>query len=158
MWQATNEVITRVPESTQDEMQTAAESCKRAFQDWSQTTILTRQQMMFRLQNLIRENLVMCMLCWVTIRMQNLPFHCSLFHSLTTSILDSLHKKLDGEQHNTEVLIFWMMMFYLSEKFADSLIWILSFRLILQRISPKSKGRPWLMQRGTSWEDFVSVP
>lgn len=116
MWQATNEVITRVPESTQDEMQTAAESCKRAFQDWSQTTILTRQQMMFRLQNLIRENLVICMLCWVTIRMQNLPFNCTLFHSLTTFILDSLHKKLDGEQHNTEVLIFWMMMFYLSEK------------------------------------------
>ena len=57
-WQATNEVVTRVPESTQDEMEAAVASCKRAFDDWSQTTILTRQQMMFKLQNLVRENLV----------------------------------------------------------------------------------------------------
>lgn len=57
-WQATNEVVTRVPESTRDEMEAAVASCKRAFNDWSQTTILTRQQMMFKLQNLIRENLV----------------------------------------------------------------------------------------------------
>lgn len=57
-WQATNEVVTRVPESTQDEMEAAVASCKRAFDDWSQTTILTRQQLMFKLQNLVRENLV----------------------------------------------------------------------------------------------------
>lgn len=51
-------MVTRVPESTQDEMEAAVASCKRAFDDWSQTTILTRQQMMFKLQNLVRENLV----------------------------------------------------------------------------------------------------
>lgn len=57
-FQATNEVVTRVPESTKDEMAAAVASCKRAYTDWSQTTILTRQQMMFKLQNLIRDNLV----------------------------------------------------------------------------------------------------
>lgn len=51
-------MVTRVPESTQDEMEAAVASCKRAFDDWSQTTILTSQQMMFKLQNLVRENLV----------------------------------------------------------------------------------------------------
>lgn len=51
-------MVTRVPESTQDEMEAAVASCKRAFDDWSQTTILTRQQLMFKLQNLVRENLV----------------------------------------------------------------------------------------------------
>lgn len=54
---ATNEVVTRVPEATQDEMEAAVASCKRAFESWSQTTILTRQQIMFKFQNLIRENL-----------------------------------------------------------------------------------------------------
>lgn len=32
-------------------------SCKNAFKDWSQTTVLTRQQMMFKFQQLIKDNL-----------------------------------------------------------------------------------------------------
>lgn len=54
---ATNEVITRVPESTLDEMNAAVASCKTAFKSWRDTTILTRQQCMFKLQNLIKENM-----------------------------------------------------------------------------------------------------
>lgn len=54
---ATNEVITRVPKCTQAEMQRAVASCERAFEQWSTTTILTRQQHMFKLQQLIRENI-----------------------------------------------------------------------------------------------------
>lgn len=54
---ATNEVISRVPESTPDEMQAAVESCKKAFKTWSQTTVLTRQQCMFKFQQLIKNNL-----------------------------------------------------------------------------------------------------
>lgn len=53
---ATNEVITRVPCSTQDEMNLAVSSCKEAFKTWSATSPLTRQQCMFRLQNLIKAN------------------------------------------------------------------------------------------------------
>jgi len=39
-------------------MAAAVASCKKAYADWSKTTILTRQQHMFRLQNLVKQNLV----------------------------------------------------------------------------------------------------
>ncbi|XP_052769421.1 probable methylmalonate-semialdehyde dehydrogenase [acylating], mitochondrial [Mya arenaria] len=54
---ATNEVITRVPQATQAEMQAAVDSCKQTFKKWSQTTVLTRQQCMFRFQDLIKKNM-----------------------------------------------------------------------------------------------------
>uniref|UniRef100_A0A1A9W8R5 Probable methylmalonate-semialdehyde/malonate-semialdehyde dehydrogenase [acylating], mitochondrial n=1 Tax=Glossina brevipalpis TaxID=37001 RepID=A0A1A9W8R5_9MUSC len=54
---ATNEVISRVPKCTQDEMQTALESSKRAFKTWSKTSVLSRQQIMFKFQALIKENM-----------------------------------------------------------------------------------------------------
>ena len=56
--QATNEVISQVPEATNDEMEAAVASCREAFKEWSQTTVLTRQQMMFKLQQLVKTNLV----------------------------------------------------------------------------------------------------
>ena len=55
---ATNEVITQVPKATQEEMEKAVQSCERAFKTWSETTVLTRQQMAFKLQQLIKDNLV----------------------------------------------------------------------------------------------------
>ena len=45
---ATNQVVTKVPHSTRDEMEAAVESAKNAFQSWSKTTPLARQQIMFR--------------------------------------------------------------------------------------------------------------
>lgn len=54
---ATNEVIGRVPESTRPEMEEAVESCKKAFAHWRGTSIVSRQQCMFRLQELIRRNM-----------------------------------------------------------------------------------------------------
>lgn len=54
---ATNEVITRVPKSTNEEMEAAVASAKRAYKTWSQTSILTRQQVMLRFQHLIRQNM-----------------------------------------------------------------------------------------------------
>jgi malonate-semialdehyde dehydrogenase (acetylating)/methylmalonate-semialdehyde dehydrogenase len=54
---ATNEVITRVPKSTEAEMQAAVTSCKTAFSTWSRATVLTRQQIMFKFQNLVKANL-----------------------------------------------------------------------------------------------------
>jgi malonate-semialdehyde dehydrogenase (acetylating)/methylmalonate-semialdehyde dehydrogenase len=53
---ATNNVITRVPEMTDGEMEAAVASAEKAFDSWSQTTVLTRQQIMFRFVQLIREN------------------------------------------------------------------------------------------------------
>lgn len=45
---ATNEVVTKVPQCTQLEMEQAVESAKGAFKSWSTTSPLTRQQIMFR--------------------------------------------------------------------------------------------------------------
>lgn len=46
--EATNEVITRVPKSTPAEMEAAVESCKAAFVPWADTSVMHRQQCMFK--------------------------------------------------------------------------------------------------------------
>ncbi|KAH9400838.1 Methylmalonate-semialdehyde dehydrogenase [acylating] mitochondrial [Tyrophagus putrescentiae] len=53
---ATNEVITRVPKATTEEMEAAVNAAQTAFKTWSRTSILTRQQTMFKLQDLIKKN------------------------------------------------------------------------------------------------------
>ncbi|XP_073656385.1 methylmalonate-semialdehyde/malonate-semialdehyde dehydrogenase [acylating], mitochondrial isoform X2 [Tursiops truncatus] len=55
---ATNEVIGRVPQATKAEMDAAVSSCKRAFPAWADTSILSRQQVLLRYQQLIKENLI----------------------------------------------------------------------------------------------------
>merc|ERR1712032_490740 len=54
---ATNQLVTKVPQSTKQEMERAVESAKSAFSTWSKTTPLARQQIMFKYQQLIKENL-----------------------------------------------------------------------------------------------------
>jgi len=54
---ATNEVVARVPKATEAEMLQAVASAKEAFQTWSQLSILSRQQVMFRYQDVIRKNM-----------------------------------------------------------------------------------------------------
>lgn len=54
---ATNQLVTRVPKATQSEMEAAVESSKAAFKSWSQTSILTRQHVMFKLAQIIRSNM-----------------------------------------------------------------------------------------------------
>lgn len=53
---ATNHLVTRVPQMTDAEMEAAVASAKKAFSSWKNTTILARQQIMFRYVHLIREN------------------------------------------------------------------------------------------------------
>lgn len=53
---ATNNLVTRVPQNTDAELRAAVESASRAFETWSQTSVLHRQQVMFKLVALIREN------------------------------------------------------------------------------------------------------
>ncbi|KRX44205.1 putative methylmalonate-semialdehyde dehydrogenase [acylating], mitochondrial, partial [Trichinella murrelli] len=53
---ATNEVISKVPMTTKSEMERAVESCKKAFKLWSNTSIITRQQKIFNLAQLIRRD------------------------------------------------------------------------------------------------------
>jgi len=54
---ATNEVVTKVPLTTQDEMQAAVDSAKEAYKTWRETSVLTRQQYMLRLQAVLRRDI-----------------------------------------------------------------------------------------------------
>lgn len=54
---ATNNLVTRVPQSTDAELKAAAESAQKAFPAWRATSIMSRQQIIFRLTHLIRENM-----------------------------------------------------------------------------------------------------
>lgn len=56
--QATNEVVYRVPKATREEMTAAVNSCSRAFRSWSETSILARQQIFLRYQQMIKDNIV----------------------------------------------------------------------------------------------------
>lgn len=53
---ATNNLITRVPQSTDEEMRAAVESAQKAFPAWRATSIMHRQQVIFKFVNLIRAN------------------------------------------------------------------------------------------------------
>ena len=54
---ATQNLVTRVPETTTEEMSGAVDSAEKAFKSWKNTSLLSRQQIMFRLATLIRENM-----------------------------------------------------------------------------------------------------
>jgi malonate-semialdehyde dehydrogenase (acetylating)/methylmalonate-semialdehyde dehydrogenase len=54
---AVNEVVTRVPQSTRDELEAAVASARNAFPLWRDTSIMKRQQIMFRLTQLIRDHM-----------------------------------------------------------------------------------------------------
>ena len=53
---ATNNLVTRVPQSTDQELHAAVESAKKAFPAWRATSLLRRQQIMFKFVALIREH------------------------------------------------------------------------------------------------------
>ncbi|KAF1969019.1 Methylmalonate-semialdehyde dehydrogenase [Bimuria novae-zelandiae CBS 107.79] len=53
---ATNNLVTRVPQSTDAELVAAVDSAEKAFKSWSATSLLARQQIMFKYVHLIREN------------------------------------------------------------------------------------------------------
>ncbi|CAG8478051.1 9702_t:CDS:2, partial [Racocetra fulgida] len=53
---ATNELVTLVPETTPEELKTAADTAAEAFKTWRKTSILSRQRILLDLQLLIREH------------------------------------------------------------------------------------------------------
>ncbi|KAK1238528.1 hypothetical protein MKX07_006674 [Trichoderma sp. CBMAI-0711] len=53
---ATNNLVTRVPLMTTEELQDAIDSAQKAFSSWSRVSIIARQQIMFRYVALIKEN------------------------------------------------------------------------------------------------------
>lgn len=53
---ATNNLVTRVPQSTDAELQAAVKSAEKAFPAWRATSIMAKQQIMFKFVSLIRAN------------------------------------------------------------------------------------------------------
>lgn len=53
---ATNNLVTRVPQSTEAELKAAVDSAEKAFQTWKLTSVLARQQIMFKYVALVREH------------------------------------------------------------------------------------------------------
>ncbi|KAI9755936.1 MAG: Methylthioribulose-1-phosphate dehydratase [Chaenotheca gracillima] len=53
---ATNNLVTRVPQSTDEELKAAVDSAEKAFPAWRATSVLHRQQIMFKFVALIREH------------------------------------------------------------------------------------------------------
>ncbi|KAI6782215.1 Methylmalonate-semialdehyde dehydrogenase [acylating]-like protein [Emericellopsis cladophorae] len=54
---ATNNLVTRVPQMTDEEMKAAVASAEKAFKGWRDMTVLARQQIMFRFVQLIKDNM-----------------------------------------------------------------------------------------------------
>ena len=54
---ATNNLVTRVPQMTEEEMKQVVASAEKAFKSWRNTTVLHRQQIMFRFVQLIKDNM-----------------------------------------------------------------------------------------------------
>jgi malonate-semialdehyde dehydrogenase (acetylating)/methylmalonate-semialdehyde dehydrogenase len=53
---ATNNLVTRVPQSTDEELLAAVDSAEKAFPAWRDTSLLARQQIMFKYVALIRQH------------------------------------------------------------------------------------------------------
>ncbi|KAF2435666.1 Methylmalonate-semialdehyde dehydrogenase [Tothia fuscella] len=53
---ATNNLVTRVPQSTDEELKAAVDSAEKAFPAWRATSLLARQQIMFKYVALVRQH------------------------------------------------------------------------------------------------------
>ncbi|KAF8634443.1 hypothetical protein AX15_000892 [Amanita polypyramis BW_CC] len=53
---STQTLLTRVPQTTEDEFQQAVEAASEAYKSWSKTSIISRQRFVLKLQQLLREN------------------------------------------------------------------------------------------------------
>jgi len=53
---ATNNLVTRVPQSTDAELKAVVESAQKAFPAWKATSVMARQQIMFKFTQLVRDN------------------------------------------------------------------------------------------------------
>lgn len=65
---ATNELLCRTPKCTKQEMETAVESAKKAYECWKNTSVLTRQTLMLKYQALIREHSVRSSITFFLVR------------------------------------------------------------------------------------------
>ena len=69
-----------MPKATQAEMEAAANAAAKAFPAWSQTSILARQQVMFKFQHLIKENMVITVLLLLIIKQLKVYISFSMYY------------------------------------------------------------------------------
>ena len=60
--QATQEVVSRLPQTTEREFNAAVQAAKDAYPTWRNTALPTRSRVMFKFQELIRRHMVCCSL------------------------------------------------------------------------------------------------
>ena len=60
--QATQEVVSRLPQTTEREFNAAIQAAKDAYPKWRNTALPTRSRVMFKFQELIRQHMVCCSL------------------------------------------------------------------------------------------------
>lgn len=53
---ATDHVVTRVPQMTNDELQSTVKSAQKAFASWKNMSVIARQRIMFKFVGLVKEN------------------------------------------------------------------------------------------------------
>ena len=53
---ATGNLVTRVPQNTEAELKAAVASAQKAFPAWRATSVMARQQIMFKFTSLVRDN------------------------------------------------------------------------------------------------------
>ena len=58
--QATQEVVSRLPQTTEREFNAAVQAAKDAYPKWRNTALPTRSRVMFKYQELIRQHMVCC--------------------------------------------------------------------------------------------------
>ena len=92
--QATQEVISRLPETTGEEFEAAVSAAKNAFPAWRQTPVPTRARAMLKLQQLIRENMVR--------RGRPRAARCCQNHRLTHTCACSCSLLRRGRHHSAE--------------------------------------------------------
>ncbi len=56
--QATQEILSHVPECTEDEFEAAISSATKAFPQWKETPVTARARIMLKFQELIRRDMV----------------------------------------------------------------------------------------------------
>lgn len=96
--QATLEVVSQVPLTTNEEFKAAVFSAKRAFPLWRNTPITTRQRIMFKFQELIRRDIVILFNFCL-----NVCFHATFFvnweskFGLRIRLLCALHWNMEKD-------------------------------------------------------------
>lgn len=72
---ATQEVVSQIPLTTKEEFKAAVHAAKQAYPLWRNTPVTTRQRVMFKLQELIRRDMV----CRSLLSLNTLKLFVSLF-------------------------------------------------------------------------------